>query len=80
MSYFNAEQEAHMKYLSAVPRNKRCWCGWWLVNECHVCPKNVTNAEKCLPCGGIGKRWQDKKYLDCPDCAATGRERTAVTE
>lgn len=26
--YFNAEQEAHMRYLGSVPRSERCGSGW----------------------------------------------------
>jgi hypothetical protein len=26
--YFNAEQEAHMRYLGSVPRERRCPSGW----------------------------------------------------
>jgi len=39
MSYFNADQEAYMEYLSKLKPEEKCKCGWYLVNECPNHPK-----------------------------------------
>lgn len=39
MSYFNSEQEDYLKSLSKIPDYKRCWCGWYKVEECYNCNK-----------------------------------------
>lgn len=34
MSYFNSEQEDHMKFLAETPNEEECWCGWNLLGYC----------------------------------------------
>lgn len=77
VGYFNAEQEAYMEELWSLPREKRCFCGWYLLAECPHCPKDRTNADKCLPCQGVGKRWIELEegrhdWGSCPDCYGSG--------
>lgn len=31
---FNADQEAHMRYLGTIPREQRCKCGWDRLGKC----------------------------------------------
>ena len=33
-SYFNSEQQEHMRELAAIPRDKKCKCGWYMKNDC----------------------------------------------
>ncbi len=40
-SLFNKEQQEHMRDLVAIPREKRCNCGWYLISECPHCVTNV---------------------------------------
>ena len=48
MSYFNSEQEAHMRSLEATPPEKRCWCGWYLLGGCPQCKTSRSCADKLL--------------------------------
>jgi len=34
---FNKYQREYMEYISAVPREQRCRCGWYLKNKCPHC-------------------------------------------
>jgi DnaJ-class molecular chaperone len=78
MSYFNADQEAHMECLDRIPLAERCWCGWDLVGQCHGanCKPGLSCADKCLPCYGVGHRWHlgnaERQKYTCPDCGGTG--------
>lgn len=55
MSYFNAEQEAHMADLAKIPADTKCWCGWFMKGECHSCPSHLSCANKlALRCGQCG--------------------------
>ena len=54
MSLFNDEQIAHMEYLGRIHPEKKCWCGWYPIGQCHSCPPNKTNA--------------DKQKVWCPEC------------
>lgn len=53
MSYFNADQEAHMDYIATIPPEERCYCGWYdapgaayRLGQCTHCPKDKTCADK----------------------------------
>ena len=47
MSYFNEDQQDHMRYLSTVPRTQKCASGWHVVAEdCDCGPYQ--------PCGVVG--------------------------
>lgn len=49
MSYFNVEQQEHMRSLSAIDPSRRAWCGWFLVGKCEhpdPCPTDLTTADK----------------------------------
>lgn len=58
---FNDDQKAHMAELASIPPEKRCWCGWYLLEptfpsgKCPSCPPGRTCAEKltlkCETCG-----------------------------
>lgn len=48
MSYFNEEQEAHMRYLSTVPREQRCASGW------HVVAREPCDCGPYQPCATGG--------------------------
>lgn len=37
MSYFNEDQEDYIEELSKRPNNKKCWCGWYRLDECYHC-------------------------------------------
>ncbi|MBB5414088.1 hypothetical protein HDG42_000112 [Paraburkholderia sp. JPY171] len=57
-SYFNSEQQANMAYLSSLPPEKTCWCGWCEVGRCDTpnpCPPGSTLADRLkvtCQCGG----------------------------
>lgn len=72
MSYFNKEQEAYMQYLSTIPRDQRCFCGWFKFGLCPTCPKDKTNADKCLTCMGVGNCWNESIWGTCKKCNGTG--------
>jgi hypothetical protein len=69
---YNDEQRDHMKHLSSVPSEKRCWCGWYLLNDCPHCPLDFTHADqvklKCEICGNAPYRPGDKlvHIVNCP--------------
>lgn len=82
MSYFNSEQEAYMESLARMPLSARCFCGWDRAGKCDICNRrypDLTCADKCLECSGIGNRWQmigrDRRWRICPDCSGTGRTK-----
>jgi hypothetical protein len=60
VSYFNAEQEAHMDYLATIPPAQRCWSGWGLLPDrvgcCGtLCPADASLADNLAtrqPCCG----------------------------
>lgn len=58
MSYFNAEQQAHMRALASIPDEQRCWCGWGRAGRCDTpdpCPPDLTLADRRVteqPCCG----------------------------
>lgn len=54
MSLFNEHQEEYLRSLARIPPEHKCWCGWYQVDHCPVCPKHITNADKL-------KIW-------CPEC------------
>jgi len=58
MSYFNADQEAHMRSLASIPPEQRCWCGWSLMGQCWKCKTDRTCADKiaewCPKCHNDG--------------------------
>ncbi len=35
MSYFNEEQDDHMRYLASLPAEAKCACGWYVRGECY---------------------------------------------
>ena len=46
---FNRHQKEYMKYLSELPPESRCWCGWYPIGECNgggFCPTDKTCADK----------------------------------
>lgn len=83
MHWANSEQQAHMRSLAALPRVRLSWCGWNLKGECardhggRCADPNLSNADKCLPCTGYGRRWRliegDREWAECPDCQGTGK-------
>lgn len=48
MSYFNEDQEAHMKYLASVPREQRCNSGW------HIAARENCDCGFYQPCAVAG--------------------------
>lgn len=78
MSYFNSDQEAYMESLAKITPKEKCWCGWDRFGHCHNpnCKPELTNADKCWPCGGTGKCWAnasgERVYRTCADCNGTG--------
>ena len=51
-STFNAEQQAHMRYLASIPRSERCASGWHLIGECYGEPcKPPDPRYTCAACG-----------------------------
>lgn len=46
MSYFNEDQEDYMRQLNKIPAESKCYCGWYRLGECVVCPPDKTNADK----------------------------------
>lgn len=42
-SYFNEEQQEHMKEIAEIPRDRRCRCGWYLKDACPHCNKQTDN-------------------------------------
>ena len=55
-SWANTEQnDDYMDSLNRMPPEKRCYCGWYPLGECHSCPSTVSLADKlrlrCPTCG-----------------------------
>lgn len=48
MNYFNADQREYMVDLATMLPSRRCWCGWFVLGECHSCPVDVSAADKLL--------------------------------
>lgn len=73
MSFFNQEQQEHMNYLSSIPPEKRCWCGWYELGKCLNCPSGVTSADKmarrCPICTMVPSRPEDENphTKKCPN-------------
>lgn len=40
----NEDQKDYMRYLATVPAEKRCYCGWYMANECPNCKDSGTLA------------------------------------
>lgn len=53
-SYFNKEQQDHMRYLDSIPREQRCASGWHLIGECGEQP---CRSHGLCPTCGSGSRW-----------------------
>lgn len=57
-SYFNEEQQDHMRHLSSLSPEAKCWCGWCLAGKCDTpnpCPSDATMADRLkvtCECGG----------------------------
>ena len=41
---FNEDQRGHMFYLSSLPPEKVCACGWWTAKECNHTGSNCPGA------------------------------------
>lgn len=41
---FNADQRAHMAHLASLPREAKCWCGWYVKEECPKTDARCTGA------------------------------------
>jgi hypothetical protein len=56
--YFNEFQNAHMDYLHSLPAEKKCPCGWYLIEECLAgkgCPACNTDEGRKLQHERIAK-------------------------
>ena len=51
---FNDEQISYMKYLATVPPEQKCYCGWYMADECPNCKGRGTLA--------------DRLKVSCPTC------------
>ena len=71
MSYFNEEQQAHMRFLATIPRNQRCGSGWHVaVNESCDCGPYVP----CLIDGCLRNRHRDSESYCYEHSVATCRK------
>lgn len=43
---FNREQTECMDSLAAIPDEKRCWCGWYSLDDCPNCDKSSSLADR----------------------------------
>ena len=63
---FNSDQLDYMDYLSKVPPEKKCYCGWYLKDKCFSCPKGYTAADKlkarCKHCHSAPEPGKKKIY------------------
>lgn len=86
---FNAEQRGHMEYIFALPREKRCACGWFLRGECShpdcmraagqhealAHPLRVQRGYNDRPtCDGCGQPWPCAPYREARAASTAGRE------
>lgn len=53
-SYFNEEQQGHMRYLASIPRRQRCASGWHLTGECGEPVCTPMRWTVCHDCGKEG--------------------------
>jgi hypothetical protein len=44
--YLNDDQLDHVRSLSQIPPEQRCWCGWFKLGECPTCERGKTCADK----------------------------------
>lgn len=54
MSSLNEEQLSYVRSLSAIPADRKCWCGWWELGKCQNCP--------------AGKSLAQRMAVSCPFC------------
>ena len=67
MSYFNDEQTKAMDYISSLPDEAVCWCGWGEKGNCPTpfpCDPNFSLA--------------DRKKVTCPECLAAPHKPNGV--
>ena len=64
-SYFNEEQQDHIKEISVLPLNNKCFCGWYPIGSCPNCDPSKTNADKIK-----GEGWKafeaHLRWSNCP--------------
>lgn len=53
---FNSEQRDYMASLERIAPERRCYCGWYVIDQCPHCPAGLTLATKidlrCSVCEG----------------------------
>ena len=48
---FNSDQQNYMESLSRISPEKKCYCGWYMIDDiipCHNCPPGKTLADRLL--------------------------------
>jgi hypothetical protein len=49
----NEEQKDYMRYLATVPAAKKCWCAWYMADECPNCKGRGTLEDRLkVQCAG----------------------------
>lgn len=49
----NEDQKDYVRYLATVPAEKKCWCAWYMADECPNCKRLGTLEQRLkMQCPG----------------------------
>jgi predicted nucleic acid binding AN1-type Zn finger protein len=70
----NEEQRGYMRYLATVPASKKCWCAWYMADECPNCKGRGTLEDRlkvqCAGCNNYPSLYDRTKITHRIGCSS----------